>query len=94
MQQYTFVVVVFNYECELCVNNSAGGVDYDSNTVVKTFDENTDVMCIGVNIRDDNIPEQLFEFFSLELSSTDSAAVFPDSDATVAIENDDSEFIP
>ena len=96
MQQYTFVVVVSNYECEFVntVYHSAGGDDYESNSLTKTFDENTDVMCIGVNIFDDNIPEQLFEFFSLELSSSDSAAVFPDPDVTVAIENDDSEFIP
>ena len=94
MRQCTFVVFQL---CELIVStiyHSAGGDDYESNSVTKTFDENTDVMCIGVTINDDNIPEQLFEFFSLLLSSSDSAAVFPDPEATVAIENDDSEFIP
>ena len=47
-------------------------------------------MCIGVTIFDDDNPEQLFEFFSLDLISTDPAAILG-PDATVAIENDDSE---
>ena len=50
-------------------------------------------MCIEVTINNDTLPEDAFEFFSLRLSSTDSAVMFTNPLAGVAIINDDSEFI-
>ena len=71
----------------------SGGDDYESNSLSKTYDGDTSVMCIGVTIIDDTLPEDALEFFSLRLSSTDSAVVFTNPYADVAIMNDDSEYM-
>lgn len=44
-----------------------------------------------MDIEDDTLPEPPVEFFSLLLSSMDSAAVFNPAVADVGIQNDDSE---
>ena len=49
--------------------------------------------CINVTIIDDLEPELGLEFFSLSITSTDTAVIVTDPLATVGILNDDSKFI-
>ena len=68
----------------------AAGEDYISNGDTLTFDETTLSACFIVTILDDQLPETA-EFFSLELTQIDPAAVIPDPIADVRIDNNDSE---
>ena len=68
---------------------STAGSDYTEKNIIKKFNETINTECMDVNITDDDEAELLQEFFTLSLSSADSAVSISIPSSLVTIINND-----
>ena len=84
---------IITMSCRQWWSHLTGDADYGVlSSQSLTLTAGTTSTCVTVDIVNDMEPEEALEFFSLELSSTDSDVIIPTPTARVAIQNDDSEW--
>ena len=71
---------------------STAGVDYVEVNEMKTFDSNVSMVCVTVNLTNDEEAEPITEYFDLSLSSSDMAVDFSDPTTTILIQNTDCKY--
>ena len=67
--------------------------DFTTQTRSLVFNGTTDSQTVTIPIQDDMVVENQFEFFSINLNTSDSAVMLDPVSATVTVEDNDSEFI-
>ena len=72
------------------IYNSPAPADYAASTRSLVFSNATRSQTVTVTIQDDNVVEQQFENFFMNLRTSDAAVIFNPVTANVTIEDDDS----